>query len=197
MVSPLFFKSPAQLVEEAKDKFGSTAGTFFEDALWDPGAPPITRTRSDHGASIWLCPPGAAYGRAVPIGAVYELAQEQTRTIEDVWAVKTNPDALPADTVSQNLTGRLLRLGRYDLWEGVLEEVFGLPASGLLSEAIGSIIIREEWVAPSFLPGGGARHAWEWTGLKFQSLGRQIKADGDRVSRANAAFIWRSRRKMP
>lgn len=162
---------------------------FLKDAVSPQSTPPLgigevpeTKVRSDYAAQIML--------NGQTVGGVFEMAVEQTRAVEDVWTVRSRPDGLPQDTIGQGLTGRSLRLQRYDLWTEILEYVFGLSPEGLLSSQCGVLTIRELWKGPS-----NNLSVWDYVGNRFVSLGRTIGAHGDRIVKAGATFNWQRKKR--
>lgn len=173
------------------DPLASISSTLFGPA----GSQPLTTVRTDYSMTLHVT---VGTRRAV-VGGVYEFDHQQSLGTRDVFTVSANPDGSPAEVLPMALTGRTIRLVRYDLFRSIFEQLFngGAPELVLLSDQISGLSLRERWSYPSVLiPGGGAQPTYEYLGCKITSLGRALNAEGDRISRTNASITWRTRRKI-
>lgn len=100
---------------------------------------PQTAIRTSHALAI-----RTAQGRV--IGAVHGWAETQTREVAEEFTVRPdNYDGLPEALVPQNITGRTLRVSRYDLFRSLMEEAFGEANAVLLTDEANAFDLVETW----------------------------------------------------
>ena len=104
-------------------------------------AVPTTRTRLSHALRI------RSGGRT--IGAIRSWSFSQGREIDTEWEIEPNAVGMPVDLVPQTVSRRELRIGRYDLYPAIMEEVFGTSEIVVLTDQYRPFSLREIWYGPS------------------------------------------------
>ncbi len=88
------------------------------------------------------------------IGAVHNYAVSMRRPVEDRFEVNAQGYGMPVDTTPKNIEGREIRLGRYDLYTAIMEEVFGTTEWTCLCDQSGPFDLIERWSDPGLSLGG-------------------------------------------
>lgn len=178
----------------ALDQFGIdpaiVAGINDPGTLISSGNVPRTSTRTSHGLTLRV-----AGGRV--IGAVNAIAHTHSRSIEEEWEIDAGAHgASPADLVPQNVTGRQLVIGRYDLFVRNVEEVFNLTGEVvILSDQFRPFTLRTIWNSPVGIVLGG-RRVYEYTGCWFTDIGRNAATTDDRIINVSATIRYQTRRRV-
>lgn len=170
---------PRDLTEGAR-KYGEDFRRFT-----NIGGLPNTRTRLTHALTI-----RSGNGRVV--GAISAFSPSQSRVIEDEFEVDAQASGMPIDVVPQVVNHREIRVRRYDLYNRLMEEAFGTDELIVLADQARPFSVREVWRGPSGVLVGGQR-IYEYRGCWFSNIGRELTADGDRTSMADATLTWQGR----
>lgn len=101
---------------------------------------PVTQTRLSHALTIRA-------GSRI-IGAVHVFSSSQSRTIDQEYENEPSSSGLPRDLVPQTVDRREIRVARYDLYNSIMEEVFGSSEIVNLSDQFRPFSLREVWDAP-------------------------------------------------
>jgi hypothetical protein len=104
--------------------------------------PPATKVRTTFGLRI------RARGRTV--GAAFSFAPSQSMDVSDEFEL-AGAQGMPNHIVPGNTTGRELRLGRFDLWRSIAEEVLGTDSIVQLSDQRIPFSLQEFWIPPQAL----------------------------------------------
>lgn len=144
---------------------------------------PNTRTRLTHALYIKA-------GRRT-IGGVHLFAPTARRTVEREYEVDPNAVGLAA-LITPGVEECEIRVSRYDLYLDLMEQAMGTRNMVMLTDQRVGLTFREVWRGPAGLFGGGV-YALDYTDCWFTDLGRQLDAKGDRVSNADATFIFRQK----
>lgn len=180
-----------------------TLGKFALDQLTQSPSegPPQTRTQTAYALTIHATV-GNRRGR---IGAIHELGQSQSRTVEERFEICSNAVGLPIELVPQIVTGRTLTINRYDLYGSTMEEVFGFPnALHMLSAQTAPISLRLSWRDPNGSALGAALNpnffspsvkVLEFYDCYFTQIGRTVSMDSI-IVQANASLVWRKVRQL-
>lgn len=155
---------------------------------------PSTTTVTSHGLVI------QAAGQVV--GAINSWNPQQGRTVTPVFelgSVETGGgDDIQADSgepfevVPGNITGTTLSITRYDIYTRRFETAFGTNNLEMLTRQTSSIRFIEFWNTPQ----GQTNYNYVYYGAWFNSLGRQLGADGNRISMASATATYTRRREL-
>lgn len=149
---------------------------------------PNTRVRLSHAYTL-----RTAKGRV--IGAVYRTSVNQSREIDTEWEIDPGAHGEPADIIPQTLNERSFQIARWDLYEDIMEEVFGTRELEMLTDQSRGFKIREAWRAPvSFL--NSAARQYEYLPCFFRRLGRVQETQGDRTIRVDGELDWLRRRRV-
>lgn len=176
-------------------------------------AVPNTKTRLSHAFTLRV--------RGRIVGAVHMVSPRQARQIDTEFEINANGNGKPVDIVPQTLETRELRVARYDLYTGVMEEMFGTAEVVVLTDQYKPFSLREVWTGPgsgselignlaqvggatpqlaaALASGGaallsaGASRQYEYTGCWFSDVGRTIDAKGDRVISVDATLVFLDR----
>lgn len=184
---------PNPLLTQARGFLEDPTGTLVR-GVNAPSGVPDTATQTTFGITLHA----QVGNRRAPIGAVYGLGFDQTLQVDEVFSVDRNARGLPAELIPQTLTGRTIRLERYDLWRSNMEAVFG-PGKELITlcDQTGPLSLRISWRAPAntltaiaFPERVRSLRVYEFTGCYLTQLGRQLQAGGDAISKASGALVW-------
>lgn len=167
-----FLDRPEALLDEVLDELGL-------DALRGGRriGPPQTQTRMDHALTIRT-------GNGRTIGAINGWAEQQSRTIEDVFDVEVNSNGLPAELIPQIVGTRTVRVDRYDLYTSIMEEAFGTRELVMLTSQAQPFRVREIWREPL-----GRTKVYEYIAY-FSDKGRALRSDGNRIINVNATLHY-------
>ena len=147
---------------------------------------PITRTRTDHAMIIKV--------DGVSIGHIQDWTPQQSRTVTPVYQFSTDSAEGSSGTVVENVPGNIggltIGVNRYDLYTKKMEEVWGNGFSiTMLTDQERAITIREVWKKIDE-NGNTTSESWAYEGVWFTSLGRTHSANGDRITKVNASFMY-------
>lgn len=132
------------------------------------------------------------------IGAVHEFSPQQTLSVDEEFEVNSFGKGLPRELVPQALTGRTIRLARYELYQESIEAVFGLPELLTLADQTGPISLILSWKDPNataltnFLPqtvNTQRNRAIIFSGCYLTSLGKTYSTQNVIVG-ADATLVW-------
>lgn len=183
MGSPILGDISAAAIEQ----FG-VQPSLVDEALGTPRVP-RTRTRTSHGLTIRVV------GGPV-IGACFGFTEQVTRDLEDAWEIDANATGYrPVDIVPGNVSGRSLRIDRYDLFTQVMEEVLGSREVVVLSDQTRPFVLRTHWQSPVGALLGG-RRIYQYEDCWFASMGRVARADDTRLVGVNAEIRYGLRRRV-
>lgn len=104
--------------------------------------PPATKVRTTHGLRI------RARGRW--IGAAFSFSPSQGMELNDEYELSSSAGA-PNHIVPGNTSSRELRIGRFDLWRSIAEEVLGTASIVQLSDQRVPFDMEEIWIPPQAL----------------------------------------------
>lgn len=104
--------------------------------------PPATKVRTSFGLRI------RARGRVV--GGAFSFGPSQSMDVNDEYELSGSAGT-PNHIVPGNTTGRELRIGRFDLWRSVAEEVLGTSSIVQLSDQRIPFDLQEVWIPPQAL----------------------------------------------
>lgn len=154
---------------------------------------PSTRTRTDHAMAIRV---GANI-----IGHIQDWTPQQSRTVTPVYQLDPTNTGEVAENVPGNIGGLTIGVNRYDLFLRRMEEVWGVgtPSQALvmLTDQKFRIEVIETWNTVTDAASGATEsESWKYTGVWFTSLGRTHSANGDRITKVNAAFAYEKKERM-
>lgn len=176
-----------RLLAEQAQRFGIPPH-IIDKALAGPRGVPTTRARTTHAYSLQTA-------RGQTIGAVFRSEARQSRDIKFKYEVDVNANGQPADIVPGVMTAQTFSITRFDLFDEILEEVFGEFEIEMLTDQTRGWRIREVWRAPSSILNSRGRR-YEYAPAYFSDLGRSQGADDDRLVRVNAQLVWLNKRKI-
>lgn len=141
--------------------------------------------------------------RRAVIGAVHEIALDQSRQVDEEYEVNALGTGLPRELTPQNVSTRTLTLRRYDLYAQTIEQLFGSPELLTLADQLGPLSMRLSWQSPqagslsaSLLNQPTARtRVYEFVDCYITTLGRTVSTDNVIVG-ANASMVWRTIRRL-
>lgn len=149
---------------------------------------PNTRARLSHAYTLQT-------GRGQVVGAVFRTENRTSRDVEFEYENDVNANGEPADIVPQIITTQSFAITRWDLYDTIMEEVFGEFEIEMLTDQTRGFKLREVWRAPNlFLNSRGRRY--EYLPMWFTDLGREVNADGDRTIRVAATLSYLRKRKV-
>ena len=144
---------------------------------------PTTRARLSHGYSLRI--------RGAAIGAVYRTTVNQSRRVDKKFEMYRDAHGEPAELIGQTMETQSFSIARYDLYDRVIEEVFGGSFEmEMLTQQSAGFRIREFWRAPTGLLVGNARR-YEYAPVFMTDIGRESNAETpDRIVRVTAELVW-------
>lgn len=154
---------------------------------------PSTRTRTDHAMAI------IAGGKT--IGHIQDWTPQQSRTVTPVYELDPSHTGEVVENVPGNIGGLTIGVNRYDLFTKRMEEIWGIgsptQAMVMLTDQRFRIEVRESWkTITNEVSGATIDEVWLYTGVWFTSLGRTHSANGDRITKVNAAFAYEKKIKQ-
>jgi len=152
---------------------------------------PSTLTRTDHAMVI------KADGHI--IGHIQDWTPAQSRTVTPVYELDSNTAGEVVENVPGNIGGLTISINRFDLFSHKMEDVWGKKHNYMvmLTDQKFPIEVHEIWRTVKDVSIGTTEitEGWLYDGVWFTSLGRTHSANGDRITKVNAAFAYR--RKSP
>jgi len=149
---------------------------------------PSTRTRTDHAMVIKA-------GDDI-IGHIQDWTPAQSRTVTPVYDIDFNHTGEVRENVPGNIGGLTIGVNRYDLFLKRMEDIWGSKNSiVMLTDQKFAITVHELWRTVKNVETGATAvtEGWLYDGVWFTSLGRTHSANGDRITKVNAAFAYRSK----
>ena len=128
-----------------------------------PYAIPNTRTRLSHALVL------RAGGRV--IGAVHTWNVDQARTLDTEYEVDVESSGDVAEIIPQALGAISIRLGRYDLYSKIMEEVFGDDEIINLTDQTRPFALEEVWTSPAASLFGSAFNITQNRSAVFDPIG--------------------------
>jgi len=179
-------QSTQSFLREQENRLNLPTGTLTNAVR--RGGVPNTRTRMDHGFTL-----RTSNGRIV--GAVFAVDMQQSRALDDEFEIDVNAHGEVADIVGQALTTRTMSVRRFDLYTDIMEEAFGTVELDMLTDQAGGFTLRTAWRSPAGVFAGGTR-SYQYSPVWFESLGRSLNAEGDRVVRVDASLRWGRKQRL-
>jgi hypothetical protein len=124
----------------------------------------------------------------VTIGQIQDWSPTQSRTVTPVYELRSDTSGTVIENAPGNISGLTLGVTRYDLYISKMEEAWGPGFKiEMLTDQINPLTIQEKWLSN---PATGATEVWKYEGCWFTSLGRTHSANGDRITKVNASFMY-------
>lgn len=139
-----------------------------------------TVTRTSHSVTI------RSNGRY--IGAITSFDMSQTREVNDRFYISPNPSYLPQDIIPANVTSRIIRLNRYELYRRPFEEIFGDFKLENLSNQRNKFSLQEKLVDPT-----GRTKYYGYIDCFFSKIGYKHEAQGEMVVMYDGEIIFKKR----
>lgn len=154
---------------------------------------PETLIRTSHALTIRV--------NGISVGLVNGWNPTQSKTITPAFQIGTfvgdTPSGEPVEKVPGNITGMTIAVQRYDLYTIKMEEAFGTylgdgskKSLSMLTQQDSPFELREQWRFPDD-PGGSEGVIYQrcW----FSNIGKNYRADGDRIVNVNATIEYTKR----
>jgi hypothetical protein len=162
--------------------------SLLAGSLIGPDGLPSTRARLSHAYTLRTA-------RGSVVGAVFRTEVRQARNVEKEYEVDKDAHGEIADLVPQEMTEQSFSVARFDLYTDLMEEAFTDFELVKLTDQRAGFQLREIWRAPtSVLNSRGKRYNYK--PVFFESLGREVSTESDRVVRVNAQLVWLDRIKV-
>lgn len=147
--------------------------------------PPHTLVRTAHALTI------KAAGKVV--GLINGWNPSQGRTITPIFEVGEDDSGNPQECMPGNITGLTVGINRYDIYTQRMEEAFGTPDLVMLTRQSEPFDVMEKWIV--FTPSGPSEERFIYSGCWFNSLGRNIRSDDQRIVNVNASLTYTKKMK--
>jgi len=147
---------------------------------------PSTMTRTDHAMVIKA-------GDDI-IGHIQDWTPAQSRTVTPVYELNANTTGAVVENVPGNIGGLTIGVNRFDLFAKRMEDIWGAKNYIImLTDQKFAITVHETWRTVQDIETGATEttEGWVYDGVWFTSLGRTHSANGDRITKVNAAFAYR------
>ena len=121
------------------------------------------------------------------IGAIQSWHPQSTRDATHVYELNSATSGAPVDIVPGNVKGLTIAVSRFDIYNKRMEQAFGTTDLVMLSDQTAPFDVFEWWQYV-----GATSVKWHYLGCWFNSLGRTLQSNDDRIVKVEASLTYLS-----